>query len=300
MAESTSSGASTEPATSSRASAGPFGKKARLLLAVLGLAVAAALLLWLRPFSPSAQQLGAWQPDLSTALELSREHARPLHVYFSSPDAPLATRMDETLSLEPVQQLARAHFVNVRLDARAQAELFRRLVGSAGALASCVVDHDAAGELDVVAVAAGYLDPERYVAFLDAAWQGLPRLRELRDGKRQDATTLLALGELYAAQGSVARARSTFSRVSDEASRALALERLARLDVEAGHTAQARRELEEAKSRGGTPGSARIWLTEALILSSAGSATPRRCWSAGCRAYRSRSSAPVVCCCSRS
>ncbi len=269
MAESTSSGASTEPGRAEPEKR-RFSRSRRLLLA-LGLAALAVgfgyWLLRVRPQALAVEAARSWQRDLPSALALARTLDRPLHVHFSSQVAPLARRMDETLTLEPVRRLAEAHFVSLRLDAQAESALFKRFIGSPGVLASCVVDLDRAGQLDVVAVAAGYVDPERYVAFLGDAAQTLPLLRELRDGSR-DAARSLALGELYAAQGSVARARAAFAEITEPALRSVALEHLARLDVEAGFTAQARRELEEARGLAAEPGSPRLVLTEALLLSS--------------------------------
>jgi hypothetical protein len=209
--------------------------------------------------------LRVWYRDLPTARELAREHGRPLHVHFTSAAAPLATRMDEALALAPVRQLAEARFVNLRLDAGTNAALFRRLMGSAGVLGSCVVDVGEQDELDPVAVAPGYLDGQRYLELLAVAAETLPRLRELR--ARQDDAARLALGDLYASQGSKARARVVLAEVKAEGPRSSALEALARLDVEAGHIAQARRELDEAKKATTQPRSVRLWLTEALVLS---------------------------------
>jgi tetratricopeptide (TPR) repeat protein len=176
--------------------------------------------------------------------------------------------MDEMLALEPVRHIAQAHFINLRLDASSHPDLFRRFTGSAGALASCIVDLDAAGQPDVVAVAPGYQDAYRYATFLDSAIKTLPRLRKLRDGPSADSARYLELGELYAEQGSATRARAVFERLTATAARAAALEHLARLDVEAGRIAEARSELTEARALGSAPSSPRLVLTEALILSS--------------------------------
>jgi hypothetical protein len=207
-----------------------------------------------------------WQRELEGALVLARDQGKPLHVHFTRSDVPLARAMDETLALGPVRQLAEAHFIDVRLDARSHSELFRRFTGSAGALASCIVDLDASGQPDVVAVLAGYEDADRYAMFLEGAVKTLPKLRKLRDGPGTDPSERLELGELYAEQGSATRARAVFEQLTATAAQAAALEHLARLDVEAGRTAQARTELAEARALGSAQ--PRLLLTEALILSS--------------------------------
>lgn len=236
----------------------------KLIIGSLGLLLLLGFgLLWARS-ARDAAALREWQHELPRALQLARRHARPLHVHFTSPAAPLSARMNDTLALAPVQSVAMARFVNLRLDAPSQPELFLHLSGSAGALASVVVDVGASGQLDPVAVALGYLDAERYLMFLDGAAATLPRLRELRDGRGGDATAQLALGELYAAQGSLARARTVLESLRDVTVRARAVERLARLDLEAGHVAQARRRLDEARSLG--LGADPLWLTEARLL----------------------------------
>jgi tetratricopeptide (TPR) repeat protein len=216
------------------------------------------------PAPPAGSEF--WQQGLERALALARDQGKPLHVHFTRSDAPLAQAMDETLALEPARQIARAQFINLRLDARSQSELFRRFTGRDGALASCIVDLDASGQQDVVAVALGYQDADRYAMFLDSAIKTLPKLRKLRDGPGTDPAERLELGELYAEQGSETRARAVFEQLNASAGHAAALEHLARLDVEAGRIAQARAELTEARALGSAE--PRLLLTEALILSS--------------------------------
>jgi hypothetical protein len=238
-----------------------------VLLPALGLCVGLALMATRTVPAPSAGS-EVWQRDLEGALALARDQGKPLHVHFTRSDVPLAQAMDEILSLEPVRQIAQAHFINLRLDARSQSELFRRFTGSAGALASCIVDLDASGQPDVVAVAPGYQDADRYAMFLDSAVKILPKLRKLRDGPGTDPAERVELGELYAEQGSATRARAVFEQLTATAAQAAALEHLARLDVEAGRTAQARSELTQARALGSAQSLPRLMLTEALILSS--------------------------------
>jgi tetratricopeptide (TPR) repeat protein len=237
------------------------------LLPALGLYVSLGVMAKRKVPAPSAGS-EIWQRELEGALVVARDQGKPLHVLFTRSDVPLAQAMDETLAVEPVRQIAQAHFINLRLDARSQSELFRRFTGSAGALASCIVDLDARGQLDVVAVLPGYQDADRYAMFLDSAVKTLPKLRKLRDGPGTDPAQRLELGELYAEQGSATRARAVFEELTATAAQAAALEHLARLDVEAGRIAQARTELTEARALGSAQNLPRMLLTEALILSS--------------------------------
>jgi hypothetical protein len=220
-----------------------------------------------RPLSPALEASSYWPRELAPALEASRAQRKALHLHFSRPDVPAAGAMDETLALPPVRALRAAHFVSAQLDSRSTQELFRSLVGSAGALASVIVDVNEAGQPDVVAVATGQVDPERYCELLDRAAKNLPRLRSLRDEGSKQSSALLALGQLYAQQGSVARAREVFTSVTEPQALAAALEHLARLDVDRGHTARARAQLERARRLEPASRSLRWPLTEALVLS---------------------------------
>lgn len=234
------------------------------LLALCGLVLAIRLV----QASPRAplQPPRSWPSELVTALEAAHAQGRPLHLHLTRPDVPVAPAMADTLKLAPVQQLLAAHWVDLRLDSRQHAALFRSLLGARGALGSCVIDVDAAGRPDVVAVLSGYADADRYVAFLDGATRDLPRLRQLRDRPRQPDTQL-ELAELYAAQGGVARARVELEAITDGKARPAALEHLARLDVQAGRTAEARRKLEQVRALAPGWSGARWVLTEALVLS---------------------------------
>jgi tetratricopeptide (TPR) repeat protein len=208
----------------------------------------------------------SWPAALVAALETARGQGRPLHLHLTRPDVPVAPAMAETLKVAPVRQLLVAHFVDLRLDSREHAALFRGLIGARGALGSCIIDLDAAGRPDVVGVISGYVDADRYVAFLDGAARNLPRLRQLRDGPRQ-SNMQLELAERYAAQGGVVRARAELEAVTDANARPAALEHLARLDIEAGQTARARGKLEQARALRPAWPSSRWSLTEALVLS---------------------------------
>jgi tetratricopeptide (TPR) repeat protein len=209
-----------------------------------------------------------WQSDLSTAVALARQRGKPLHVHFTRASAPLAVRMDATLEAPPVAHLAQKRFVNLRLDSLANAGVFRDWLGGAGLLGSCILDFSAGEEPDVVAVLAGYVEPERYVEFLDATVRSLPRLRGLREEAATWPAANLELGELYAAQRSQPRAHAAFlAALSHRPLRASALEHLARLDVAVGQVARARRELDEARALPQERDLERYVLTEALVLS---------------------------------
>jgi hypothetical protein len=194
--------------------------------------------------------------------------ARPMLVVFSSPDAPLAVLLDETLAATPVRQRLQASFSTRRVDARAEAALFRRWMGSSGLLGSAVIDPRAGAEPDVVAVLPGYVDAAHYGALFDSVTRRLPRLRELRDEPLPSSAERLELAELYSEQGSLLRARRCLESIeAPPFERAEALEHLARLDLVAGSVAQARAELERARALALPRRSERWLLTEALILS---------------------------------
>ncbi len=269
MAESTSSAASTEPETA------PFA----VWPAFAALLVVACLVLGVGMFgvrsAPSKQNADLWQRELATGIELARREGKPLQLRFSTRTVPLASRMDDTLRSLPVEQLSRTHFVNVELDAAVNSELFRRWLGSAGALGTCILDFTDAAEPDIVAVLPGFAQPTRYVEFLDGAARAVPKLRELRRLAAKSDAARLTLGELYATQGSQARARASFSQVSaPSALHGPALEHLARLDAETGQIALARLELDQARTASGDSNSDRLLVTQALVLSAERRVTP--------------------------
>lgn len=269
MAESTSCVASTEPQTAPFAVWPALGALLLMACLVLGLGVARAR------SAPVAPNADLWQRELAIGIELARREGKPLQLRFSTRTVPLARRMDDTLHSLPVEQLSRTHFVNVELDAAAHADLFRRWLGSAGVLGTCILDFTGAAEPDIVAVLPGFAEPPRYVEFLAGAVKALPRLRELRRLAPKSDAARLALGELYAAQGSQARARALFSQVSTpSALHAPALEHLARLDAETGQVARARLELTQARTLVVDSNSDRFVLTEALVLSAERRVTP--------------------------
>jgi len=261
----------------------PLAERRRVAFGRLSLGMLLAVLLlglgWLL-FQPSASPGVAsangpltWHTSPDAALARATAERKLLHVQFSRAGLPLSRSMEETLRSAPVAQLARAHFVNLRLDSQANAELFQRWVGSAGALASCILEVRTGAEgPDVLAVLPGFADAERYLSFLDAAAKSAPRLRWLRDEGKSSFESLLELGDIYSAQGSARRARESFASVAAPVSgKARALERLARLNLEAGRIVDARRTLQEARALDHNPTAPamdRLALTEALLLSS--------------------------------
>jgi hypothetical protein len=202
------------------------------------------------------------------ALVARSRAARATLVVFSSHDAPLALLLEETLDAPAVRERLRASFSTRRVDARAEAALFRAWLGSAGLLGSVIIDQRAGAGPDVVAVLPGYADAEHYRALLDDVARQLPRLRELRDKSQPASAESLELAELYSAQGSLSRARSCLESIQAPlVERAKALEHLARLELQAGRVVQARFQLERARALA-PPGRSERWLlTEALILS---------------------------------
>ncbi len=272
MGESASSGGSTNTAVRQAAGA----PRRRLTLWVVGLAlgllagfvgVQAA-----RTRSPVAGRV-VWHDSVEAALERARDEQKLLHVRFTQADRPLSTAMDATLALPMLEQMARIHYVNLRLDAQTHPELFRRWIGSQGALASCILDVSAApAGNDVVAVAAGFTEPDRYLEFLDSAVKTSARLRQLRREAERSGAARVALGDLYLAQGSQQRARESFAAVlAPPAAKAEALARLVRLELNDGRTVQARGLLLQARALDTASGSLsanHLELSEALILSS--------------------------------
>jgi hypothetical protein len=196
---------------------------------------------------------------------LASARARPTLIVFVGARAPLSEQFEATLAAAPVQQLIGAHFELRRHDPVRDQALFQRYLGSSGALGAVVVDR--AGT-DTVAVLRGYADVERFSAFLSTLALQLPKLRELRDRSTPSDAQRLLLGELYAEQGSLQRARSCYEtlRASGQV-RAAALERLARLDIEAGQMVSARSELDASRKLLPPARADRALLTEALILS---------------------------------
>jgi tetratricopeptide (TPR) repeat protein len=220
-----------------------------------------------------------WESSYRGALEKARRQGRLLVVHFMSPERPLSTTMrDETLSRPEVVRASLADFVNARLDARDNKDLFEKVVGGNGLLATAIVDVTE----DVVAVLPGFADARAYLDFLETARSRLARLVELRTlarRQRRNAAAGLALGEEYQAMGSPRRADEEYARVllllgsSPQTSVTSAIsgachERRARLLIAQGQTAVARSDLELAlRDQAQSARPDRLLLTDALVLS---------------------------------
>lgn len=244
-----------------------MGRHVWLVLALVGAVLGHWLAVGARSLPAGVNRELAWQIDLEAAIALARDRDMPLHVHFAQASAPLAARMQDTLGAPPVAQLERLGFVNVQLDAGVHVDEFRRWFGGAGALGSCVLDVSRSGEPDVLAVLPGFAEPQRYLEFLDASRRNLGQLKQLRAQAEVSAAARLALGRLYAAQGSALRARATLQSVqAPPLLHAQALEQLARLDVASGQIARARAEHEQARSLSDDTSTGSWSLTEALLL----------------------------------
>jgi tetratricopeptide (TPR) repeat protein len=175
---------------------------------------------------------------------------------------------------------AAAGLLPVRIDADRRQDLYERVVGGRGGLATAAVD--ATG--DVVSVLAGYAAPEAFVAFVAAARAGWPRLSAVRRTaarRPRDPAALQALAETYEALASPRRAEETYQQalaLAEGAPRpgatarrvaAAAHERLARAVVTRGRNLEARVHLDAYRAldpddRLGRR--ARATFTEALVL----------------------------------
>jgi tetratricopeptide (TPR) repeat protein len=218
-----------------------------------------------------------WESSYTEALEKARRRGKLLVVHFMSPERPLsATMRAETLARPEVVRASQAHFVGVLLDARDSQDLFARIVGGNGLLATVIVD----ATEDVVAVLPGFADERTFVDFLETARTQFPRLGLLRSQARRlrrNAALGFALGELYQTIGSPRRADEEYAKVlslASETPRAVASsivatchERRARLLITDGQTAAARVELELARDSTPAANSDRLLMSDALILS---------------------------------
>src|SRR5262245_2713507 len=106
--------------------------RACLGAAFLGLALAARLV-------PGTAL--PWHAGLEPGLEEARREDALLVVQLGRPGLPLAERMEREVFAAPeVRRELAQGFVAARVDSAARPELFAELVGSAGALATCVLD----------------------------------------------------------------------------------------------------------------------------------------------------------------
>src|SRR5947199_2785491 len=104
-----------------------------------------------------------WKKSYEEALAQARKQGKLLVVHFWLEGRPLVISMnDETFSHPEVTRLSNAGFINVKIEIGSRPELFERMIGGRGGLATCVLD----GKEDVVSVLPGYADPQNYVNFL--------------------------------------------------------------------------------------------------------------------------------------
>jgi tetratricopeptide (TPR) repeat protein len=221
-----------------------------------------------------------WETSYPQALERARRERKLLVVHFMSPERPVCKAMyDETLSSPDVVRALRTHFVSLELDSRESEDLFEKLIGGKGLLATAIVDT----REEVVSVLPGFADAPTFLRFLELARSGFGRILDLRAQLRREPRSVpigLALAEAYDAMGSPKRAEDEYARVvtligampkaqASNAALVICRERLARLLLAKGQTAGARTELDRAleldPSRSHRPD--RLLLTEALVLS---------------------------------
>ena len=120
--------------------------------------------------------------DYALALKAAQHGQRLLVVHFGSGNRPICKAMEEeTLSSPEVVRFTQAHFIDVKLDSEQEADLFERLIGERGALATCVVDPSE----DVVAILPGSLPPAASSIFCRAP----KRLRSAGTSSERSATT---------------------------------------------------------------------------------------------------------------
>ena len=206
--------------------------------------------------------------DLAAALEQAHREKKPLLVVFTHPSAALAQRMAETISALPVVEFLRVHYVTLTLDSVVGAGYFRRWLGGAGLLGSCVLDVDRDSEPSVVAALPGFAEAPAYLQFLAEVSRNVPSIRQLRTLTSSSPEARLALGDLYRTSGNLLGARASFSSVTIPLNlRAEGLERLARLDVDEGRITEARQTLVRARALKIEPPSERLVFTEGSLLS---------------------------------
>lgn len=216
-----------------------------LLSAVLGLAFAASV------STPTAIE---WSDSVDAALACAKDSGSLVVVHFSRGDRPVDGAMRETTFADPGVIGASRRFEHVRVDAESRPELFERLTGERGALATCVLDGSGA----TVAVQRGYAGPREYVAFLGRVEREVGAWRAARAtvaADPRDASAQRALGEVCAHLGREREAEECFARALElarESDSSLpvavrSLEGLARLEVERGRSSDARRHLAELR-----------------------------------------------------
>src|SRR5881396_2936506 len=119
----------------------------------------------------------AWRRDYGAALVEAQKQGRLLVVHFWLEGRPLVQAMNaETFAHPEVVKLSDERFVNVKVNIAARPELFEKIVGGSGGLATCILD----AEGDVVSALPGYADAPAYLQFLMKAEKGYGRLKAAR------------------------------------------------------------------------------------------------------------------------
>ena len=154
-------------------------------------------------------------PAIDAALRRADEDDALVLVQFLAADRPLCVRMeDETLASERVQAELAHGFELVRVDASREPELFRRLVGESGVLASVALS--SRGE--PLAARRGFASAPELATFLAQVREEAPEIRTLlrrADQEHASAADLVALGEAFAPSSLPAFARERFERAME-------------------------------------------------------------------------------------
>ncbi len=220
----------------------------------------------------------AWLSDFDVALQRARAEKKLLLVYFALPGRPLCAAMErETFARQDVVTFVAGEFVPLKLDPALRPDLFERLIGGYGALATLVADR----ETDPVGLWPGYATPTALLGFLHDVLSAYPRLLDSRRKivrQPNNKVARLALAEAYDALGSDRRAEKNYRELiapgqtphPDTARmQTIAHERLARSAILGGRNLEAREHLEsywvlDRADRFGRKLRARV--TEGLVL----------------------------------
>ncbi len=211
----------------------------------------------------------AWSHEYEAALAEAGKADRRVVVHFQMKSRPLGQAMSEETFSQPEVIRRSAAFLNVWIDIDSRPDLFDRLLGGKGGLATCIVD----GEGDVVSALPGFAGPKEYVLFLDRAEKGYVALRAAREKSPAGPEAMVALAEAYRSLESPRRAEECYRKVIERAPgtgpAAVAHERMARYRVGRGKNLEARKHIEEYRkidpdNRQGRAD--RILLTEGLAF----------------------------------
>lgn len=199
----------------------------------------------------------AWTRDVDAALAEAKRDGKLALLHFQLAGRPACKLMNDETFMDAEVGRRSTSFVRVFVDLAARPELFEKTVGGKGALGTAVVD----GDLDPVAVLAGYAGPKEFARFLERAESGYPRLKAARP-----TSSARELGDLYRELGSPRRAEACWREAAEKGD-ALAHERLARALVLRGKNLDARSQLTAFRAASPREGRDRADLTEGMILS---------------------------------